>query len=844
MQYIVFLISLGFIATLMGCTSEHSSTTLESAIKHNSEHMAVTYQVVSNTEELPCIKEESAGECYASQLQLKFSQALPATGWEIVFSHLSPIQSHDGEFFEIKHINGDLHRLIPLKSVAADQAFTINLQSGFWSVSKTDVLPNYFFAYDDGKTSIISATREVFTEGNAIPSILHAGTFTSPNQIKRNKHDQSSLATAAQLFERNQAILKAPLEESNLFVVPSIKQAHVTSQWVDAKKGLAVNNIDKEKYLAAWRLIEGSNISLNKQGVPLEIVTNALTSSIPEQGYSLNITPEKITINARDNTGVFYALMSINQLINDNYQLPVGGFSDSPRFNFRGVHLDVARNFRSVNFVKSLIKQMAHLKLNKLHLHLADDEGWRLEIKGLEELTTVGGYRCYDPSETQCLITQLGSGPNRDNSANGFYSQEDYQHLLQFADAHHVEIIPSLDMPGHSRAAIKSMESRYRQLYQAEKYDAANEFLLTDFKDTTQYSSVQHYNDNTLNPCLDSTYRFVDKVLSNLINQHKKAGVPMKRYHIGADETAGAWHESPACEAFIKNTPSVHSVEDLGGYFVSKVAQMVQSKGIIAGGWSDGMREFTPEVTKPMQVNVWDLLVAGGHEASNTFSQQGWHTILSYPDVLYFDFPYAVDPHEPGYYWASRATDSYKVFQFMPQTPEQNARLWNDRMNKPYGAKSITNADTSFEGIQAHLWTEVVRHDTVAQYMYYPRLLSFAQKAWVANSWEKSASTQTNNQLNHDINTAWRQFSQALVRKQLPRLAAQDIQFRIPPPGASVLENMLHMNHLYEGMTLQYQNNLGHWTTYTKPVIATDLTKVRAVLPNTDRTSVALNIHH
>jgi hexosaminidase len=824
---------IGFVSViLVACTVEKPDQNTPTAILDNAAKMSVAYQVLSNTAEMDCDRDTADGFCYASELQLNFSQALPKDGWHILFSHLSPIQASDSPFFKVEHINGDLHRLTATQDINAGHTYNIQLISAFWSVAKSDVLPNYFFVYDTNKTALIKATQEQFEPNTALPTLPHAGSFTSAEQTKRNLQDKSQVTTAQSLYQHNRAMFEDNTQaKHNWLVTPSLKQKTLTDEILSIENGLAISKSNKSSYNSAWQLIKKSGVSFSEKGVPVTIDLNLETSQESIQGYKLQVQPNKINISASQNIGVFYALMTLKQLITAKQTLPIGTYQDSPRYEFRGVHLDVARNFRSVEFIKTLIKQMAQWKLNKLHLHLADDEGWRLAIDGLEELTEVGAFRCFDPTETECLLPQLGSGPSRKSKANGYYKRQDYRDILQFAASHYVEIIPSLDMPGHSRAAIKAMQARFNKLMKTEQSDAAYQYLLTDFDDKTQYSSVQHYNDNTLNPCLPSTYTFVEKVLNDLIQQHVEAGIPIKRYHIGADETAGAWHDSPVCKTLLADNKELDSIEQLGGYFVSRVAQMVQDKGIIAGGWSDGMSEFKPNVDVPMQVNVWDALMWQGHKASADFSNQGWRTILSYPDVLYFDFPYAVDPDEPGYYWASRATDSYKVFQFMPDTPSENARLWLDRQGQAYTAQPIANPKAGFEGIQAHLWSEIVRHDSVAEYMYFPRLISFAQKAWSKSEWENQSTSLSNQQLSQQINADWHSFSHLLVSKHLPLLSSQGIQFRLPPPGAIYQNGLLKMNHLYVGMQLEYQLINGEWVTYQQPISVSGVSLVRARLP-------------
>ena len=346
-----------------------------------------------------------------------------------------------------------------------------------------------------------------------------------------------------------------------------------------------------------------------------------------------------------------YALESLaQQATSDRGIIKPMVIEDAPRLPFRGLHLDLARNFHSKAQVLKVIAQMGRYKLNKLHLHLGDDEGWRLQIATLPELTEVGAYRCYDPSETHCLLPQLGAGPDRDTPVNGYLSRADYIEILKAAKARGIEVIPSFDMPGHSRAAMRSMEARYRRLMAAGQAAKAQEFRLVEPADTTQYRSVQNYNDNTLNVCLPSTYRFIDAVVDDIATLHAAAGVPLKAYHIGADETAGAWSGSPACKALMAKTG--RSVEKLGPMFIERVSGSLGRRGITAAGWSDGLDHVDPaKMPRAVQSDIWgDLFTAATAEAHRA-ANLGWKTVVAVPNVLYFDIPYAPDPLERGYDW-------------------------------------------------------------------------------------------------------------------------------------------------------------------------------------------------
>ena len=827
------------------------SVPLVQAISDNAKHMSVRYQVVSNTAEQDCDEERAWGECYTSTLSLKFTSPLPAQGWAIYFSHLSPIQQVSSDAFKIEHIKGDLLRLTATSAILANTEYTVDLRSDYWSVSKSDVLPNYFFAYDHNKTAVIAATIEQISPVTGLGILPHAGSFTLAEQIKRNAQDKVVADSAESIFARNQAHTAEVKEPSQtLPIIPSVKHFETQSTTLNIANGVALPTQIQTQFSAAMDLLGQSNISLNEDGVPVSvIVQDSASDEIAAQSYQLDISQNGIQIQAGSVAGAFYALVTLADLVDSNQNLPIGKIQDGPRYNFRGVHLDVARNFKSLEFVLSLIEQMAQLKLNKLHLHLADDEGWRLAIEALPELTEVGGFRCFDLSEQSCLLPQLGSGPDKQTPVNGYYSASDYIQILQYAQQRHIEVIPSLDMPGHSRAAIASMLARYKKLMDAGQQTQANQYLLTEFADQSQYLSVQNYDDNTLNPCISATYTFVDTVLSELIDLHKQANVPLVRYHIGADETAGAWGDSPACQALIAQTPGLQSSADLTPYFVTKVAMIAAEHGVIPAGWSDGMGKVDSNVEmlsgSHVQVNVWDTLVSQGQEVAYEFADKGWKTILSFPDVLYFDFPYAVSADEPGYYWASRNVDSLKVFQFMSSALEQHARLWTDRTHQQYEAQPAPEhiKQTNIEGIQAHLWTEIVRHDSVAEYMYFPRLISFAERAWSIPEWEKQAANLSTAELNRQINQDWASFSHTLVSKTLPRLVKQLINFRLPPPGAKIQDGTLQMNHLYHGLQLEYRQGEKPWQIYSDPIRIDLPLKIRARLPSSNHFSTSLEVN-
>ena len=210
-----------------------------------------------------------------------------------------------------------------------------------------------------------------------------------------------------------------------------------------------------------------------------------------------------------------------------NKEIPVDSVKivDAPRFRYRGLHLDVARNFQSKQTVEKLLDLMAFYKLNRLHLHLTDDEGWRIEIKQLPELTSVGGRRGHSLDETANLIPSQGSGPTPDSKSSpgtGYYSQGDFVEILRFAQQRHIMVIPEIDLPGHARAAVKSMEARRHKLRAQGQTDEADAFLLQDPNDKSKYESVQLWRDNIVDVGRENTYRFLKVVVNEFRDIYRR----------------------------------------------------------------------------------------------------------------------------------------------------------------------------------------------------------------------------------------------------------------------------------------------------------------------------------
>jgi hexosaminidase len=825
-----------------------------SSVSHAADQIQVKLSVDHNylTEGCPN-KTES---CYRATMTLQLPDNMP-NNWRIMFSNLSPISKVISNEFNLVHVNGDMHEITPQTAdIKANTVYEIKFYGNTPLVSESVLFPNYLLVADDGETSVIASTTEQLTAGHQVARPQHVKAFARPEQLLRNANDKVLIANASERFARFSSRMVESQISHNSRIIPKLHSANWSGETVELLAGTRLPempaSLSENFAIAVTQRFNANSLQISQQGLPIK--TTLHIGATPES-YSLLITANEIQIEYADSAGLYYAMMSIAQLYDvQNNSLPLGLAQDQPSMAFRGLHIDVSRNFRSKDFMLQTLDQMSYYKLNKLHLHLADDEGWRLQIDSLPELTDVGAFRCFDESEQSCLMPQLAGGNGKlaaTQQNSGFYSIDDYIEILQYADARQIEVIPSLDMPGHSRAAIVSMNARYKRLMKQEKPDEAEQYFLTEIDDKSQYRSIQHYNDNTLNPCLPATYTFIGEVLSQLIDMHKSAGVPLERYHIGADETAGAWAKSPACAALIAQNDTITEASQLGSYFIEKVANNVSELGILPAAWSDGLSHANSDnLPTNLQSNAWETLYSGGHSKVHEMINKGWQVVLSTPDVLYFDFPYEADPIEPGYYWGSRYTDSYQVFQFMPNNLGVHAEIWTDNFGKNYIAPATIDIQDNIKvlGIQAQLWSETVRLDTQANYMLFPRLLAVAERAWHTPRWTESYkkgiaySTDSAHfdaaQVNA-MNADWLSFTHVLSNKAMPQLVKDGIEPRVPLPGAVIKKGMLHMYSAFSGLQLEYKMFGKNWQLYKFPVehqIQGDIA-VRAKIPNTQVTS-------
>jgi hexosaminidase len=768
--------------------------------------------------------------------------ALPAgtSDWQIYFHAIRKLQSVNSPGLTVEHVQGDLHRITANKQftgLAPGKSVQIDVVGGPWIVSYSDWMPRAFMVSHQFNPAVFVNTDTEQLSDFVAP-------FAKPEQQLRHAKDLFPVTTTSSRYAHNLMVNQRDIDVASARdrILPTPKAVSYQKGRTEISQGWQIqfqgrlkseaNYLQQQLQNAGLGLTQTASVTApTAKSIILLVAERAPDDEMPAEGYQLQILSDRIIITGADNAGVFYGVQSLLNLIPagqaNHYSLPQLVASDAPRYSWRGMHYDMARNFHGKAVTLQLIEQMARYKLNKLHLHLTEDEGWRLEIPGLPELTDIGATRCFDLTEQKCLLTQLGTGPHRTGSGNGYYSKADFVEILKFAAARHIEVIPEIDMPGHARAAVVAMEARYHRLKKVGQQQAAEQFLLSDPNDKSSYLTVQNYNDNSVNVCLDSSYAFIDKVVYELQQMYRQASLQLSTYHMGGDEVGvGSWQQSPACQALLaKGLPGLSGISDLKPYFVGRVAALLQKRRLALGGWEDGLMydanspfnrsEFAND---RVYANVWDNIWEWGvADRAYRLANAGYQVVLSHGTHLYLDHPNEVAAEERGYYWASRFTDAQKIFGYMPDHLYANA-------DKTLAGEAITNLETllgralpkleqpqNILGMQGQVWSETIRTAEQLEQMVYPRLLPIAERAWHQASWEGDVVDQKRRDADYQA------FAQTMTLKELPKLAQAGVSFYLPPPGALIKDGLLTANSAYPGLPIEYSLDQGKsWVRYTE----------------------------
>ncbi|WP_299591555.1 family 20 glycosylhydrolase [uncultured Microbulbifer sp.] len=888
MKRLPLFASLALSAFITSCADPESASPSDSAAhsaaapERIAAHFDVTQEVLTNfqgaDDELraQCKKAGgSAAACFTYRISLiNNGPAIAADerNWQLYFHSVRrSLALLNSDAFKLERVNGDLHRLIPTESFAgieSGETLPLDFLAESWVQFESDFQPRLFVVDAEGEALVIQST-----DTDDLSEIVLPIDKNDPDNWKRADDDGNTLATASSRFEQFTADTVA--EAGNTWrsrIIPKPASMKLLKGVpVKLAQGLSIQTeaLNEGSVAALQQRIETLGLAAGDDSAayPVAVAVSAEEfESQPAGAYRLSVGRKGAEVLGADESGAFYGVQSLLALVDlQSGSLPQAVVEDAPRFPHRGMFLDVGRNFHSKEVVLKLLDQMAAYKLNRFHFHLSDDEGWRLEIPGLPELTEVGSQRCFDLEENRCLLPQLGSGPKADNFGSGFYSVDDYVEILRYAADRQIEVVPEFDMPAHARSAVVAMEARYRKLKDSDPA-AAEAYRLIDPEDDTQYLSVQFYDDSYINPCVDSTYNFVGKLIREVKTMHDTAGHPLESWHFGGDEAINIlasgsfevgpgenpekgdvsaekrnkpWSNSPQCQKLIASG-EVKALDELGELYAKRVSKLVAAEGIpTMAAWNDGVKKITNAdeelATEQNYVNSWAPLFWGGGDESTHLADAGFDLVQSHSDYLYFDMPQEVDPKERGYYWASRYTDARKTFSYAPLNTAQLAEVYPNRDGHDWNATSPSEQFAySVRGIQGQLWSEVVRTDEAVEYQVFPRLLALAERAWHQAEWElpiregQQFSGETSFVDKQALARDWADFSAALGQKELLKLDRAGIGYRVPVPGAVVEDGRVKTALPYPGLALEYFDG-EQWKPLSSDVAPQTVKSVRAL---------------
>jgi hexosaminidase len=440
----------------------------------------------------------------------------------------------------------------------------------------------------------------------------------------------------------------------------------------------------------SFKIRNTGNIQFNINKTP--------NTTIGYEGYILNVGRENITIDANKPAGLFYGMQTLLQLfpkevespsiVNANWQIASCRITDFPRFGWRGQMLDVSRHFFVKEDVKRYIDRMARYKYNVFHWHLTDDNGWRIEIKSLPKLTSVGA----------CRVPRYGKFGNlaapKDGEAAtdcGFYTQEDIKEIVAYAAARYIQVLPEIDVPGHSSAAIAAYPDLCSTKDPSVKVSPGH-----SFSEWYGGGKFKMLHDNSINPSDEGVYTFLDKVFTEVAPLF-----PFSYIHMGGDECYhGYWENDAGCKALMQKE-GLKTSHELQSYFVKRVEKIIKSKGKKLIGWDEILEGgLAPEAS----VMSWR-----GYEGGIEAAKLGHYVVMSPNDYTYTDLIQGDAAVEPD-------AMSYKTV----------------RLKKAYDFEPVPDGiDAKYIlGGQANLWTEKVPTLRHAEYMTYPRAWALADVYW------------------------------------------------------------------------------------------------------------------
>ena len=448
-------------------------------------------------------------------------------------------------------------------------------------------------------------------------------------------------------------------------------------------------------------LIIVSDIKFNSlTGFPIVFVKTKLK---PEE-YKITIDKNLLTIHYSDYGGKFYSIISLIQLLNYyKSNLPLGTIQDRPTLNWRGMHLDCARQFYTIDEIKRLLDYMSFFKLNRFHWHLTDNEAWRVELECYPNLTKLGAFRGYK----EAIPPFYGTGYDKNG---GYYSRAEVKELIEYAKLRNIEIMPEIDLPAHSWTLLQIMP---------ELRDSSTNIIAED---------VGNYPNNTINPALEETHIFLKKILEELSDIFS-----FNIIHVGVDERPKeSWEGSPKVIEYMKNN-NIASYDELQDDYMNNIITILKKSNKLTAAWNEaalpphndiGSSGSAGKIDKSCIIFAWEHPDVGLMSA-----RKGFKTVLCPGQTTYFDMAHNNSTNERGICWA----DTIEVKDVFDWKPLKDYAL-NEKKN--------------VLGIQGQLWSETITNKSYFDTMINPRLATLAEIAWCSESqrsWENFRSSLKNN---------------------------------------------------------------------------------------------------
>lgn len=646
------------------------------------------------------------------------------------------------------------------------------------------------------------------------------------NYIWKNAKGIEKLNAPNSVDRYNEYISNSLLDKSDLdYIIPTPTNFIINDGESNLQNDYAI--VIDPKFNLSEQLINSvfdGIVNINFDNEVLSRITINKDETLNAESYKLSISNEGIFINSADNAGALYALQSLKQLFLisklENTPLKFIEIKDSPKFSYRGMLLDISRNFYGPEKIKQIIDYLSFFKINHLDFRITDDEGWRLEIPGLDELVEVGSKRAYTKDEFENLIPMYGSGPDTNSTGSGYLSRSDYIDILKYASERNITVIPQISVPSHMRSAIVSMNARYQKYMEMGNQVEAEKYLLIDPDDESEYYSAQGFTDNIMNVCRESSFTFYEKVIDEIYLMYKEAGIEMSKFGVAADELPyGAWQKSPMCDRFMSENSISGDYNALYELMQRRIYNKISSYGATTTGWDDILLKLTEKNQSETQIKDFfeddDILLfvwkndwgQGRQDMIYKYANLGYKTIMSNSSAFYFDMVDDKDLDNIGLSWSGYANykdmwtvDVFDVFNDLFGVEKNN-------ISKEYIDNSVKldqNKRDNIIGVQSQIWSETIRNEGILDYMFMPNIIVFSQKAWSHdNSWMYISD---NDIKRETINLEWNKFANNIGQRVLPMVdnIFGGLSYDLPKPGGKIVNDTLYANTVFPGLNIKY----------------------------------------